>query len=151
MKWLTFKQRLEPGLLINLMDILLLCLVSSISFIIYIIIPEPRIFFLPLYIGMTFFLFCTVFRVTWYDEVFWYLPFMIIMPYAVIKIDNFWIFILCIFEPVRATIIVHRMIKGPYVGIFYELIGNYDTYEPLSSSQKMDRLLKSMGVTRRNT
>jgi hypothetical protein len=141
MKWLTFKYRYEPGVRINLMDILLLFVVSLASYILYLIIPEPRVFLMPLYIGVTFFLFCTVFKVTWYDEVFWYLPFAIIMPYALLNVENFWFFILAVFEPIRAAVVIHRMKKGPYVGIFYKWIDNYGSYTPLTPKEKAKGLL----------
>jgi hypothetical protein len=122
------------------MDILLLLLVSVASCIIYRIVPEPRIFILPLYIGVTFFLFCTVFRVTWYDEIFWYLPFVIVMPYAVVNIESFWLFILAIFEPLRAAIVIYRMKKGPYVGAFYKKINKYEYYTPLTYKDRVEKM-----------
>jgi hypothetical protein len=141
MKWLTFKRRYEPGLQLNLMDVLLLVLTSCTSFIISLIIPDPRIYILPLYIGITFFLFCTVFRVTWYDEVFWYIPFVLIASFAMLRAENFWLLILVIFEPLRIAIIAHRMSKGPYVGVFYRTINNYESYIPMSSRERADGLL----------
>jgi hypothetical protein len=122
MKWLTFKIQLEPGFRINLTDLIILVALIIISFVIYTITAKGYIFLLPLYIGVTFFLFCNVFRIGNSLEPFWYIPFTITVIYGFYHVENFWTIVLLVGEPLRLFLILYRIIRGPYRGVFYKQI-----------------------------
>ena len=129
MKWLTFETQLEPGFRVNLNDIILIVLALLFSIVLGFISSERGIFLLPVYIAITFFLFCNVFRIAWWHEIAWYIPFMITTYYALLYVEHFWLLILGVFEPLKIVLIVYRVKRGPYVGIMYKRIGNYDGYK----------------------
>ena len=126
MKWLTFKTQLEPGFRINLNDIILLIISAAFTAMLYFFSSERGLFLLPLYIGSTFFLFCNVFRIAWWHEIVWYVPFILTAYYAILHVENFWLVILFIFEPLKVALIIYSMKKGPYVGWLYRIVDNYE-------------------------
>ena len=142
MKWLTFKSQLEPGFRINLNDMILLFLASAFSFLLYFISTDRGLFILPIYIAFSFFIFCNVFRVTWLQEVFWYVPFIITTIYAIQHVENFWFLILCIFEPFKAILIIMCIKKGPYVGLLYKKVGNHEGYIPANYRERIEKTYK---------
>jgi len=122
MKWLTFKVQKEPGFRLNLTDLIILSVLAAISYIIYSITAANYLFLLPLYIGLTFFLFCNVFRIGNRLEPFWYVPFTIIVIYGFFHMEALWPVILCVCEPLRIFLILFRITRGSYRGIFYKEI-----------------------------
>ncbi len=95
MKWLTFKVQRTPGFRFNLTDLGLILVLFAIATILYILLPESSIFWMPLYFGLSFFLFCNVFR-----------------------IGN-------MLEPIRWLLILYRIRKGPYVGVMYYKLNTF--------------------------
>lgn len=75
--------------------------------------------FIPLYLGLSFFLFCNVFRIGNRLEPIWYLPFTLLMAACIYagRPDLFWWLTLIALEPLKWMLIAYRLIKGPYVGI----------------------------------
>lgn len=121
MNILTFKVKKEPGFRINLSDLIILIVLGIISYLIYRFTTEGYLFFLPLYIGFTFFLFCNVFRIGNRLEPFWYVPFVLCVIYGLYDLKNLWPVILWICEPLKIILILYRIKKGPYVGIFHRV------------------------------
>jgi len=77
MKWtrfLTTKIQKEPGFRLNLIDIGLIACLILVTWLLHPIFQEGWLFLLPLYIGLSFFLFCNVFRIGNWLEPFWYIP-----------------------------------------------------------------------------
>jgi hypothetical protein len=125
MKWLTFKKQIEPGFRFNLIDLIFLVFLIVLSYLIFTITQEKGFYLLPLYIGLTFFLFCNVFRIGNSLEPFWYIPFLITFWAGFYTRDNFWPLILLICEPLKAGLIIFRIKKGNYIGFFYKQLGSY--------------------------
>jgi len=125
MKWVTFKTQLEPGFRINLNDLIVLLILTILSYVIYSMTEEGCIFLLPLYIGFTFFLFCNVFRIGNRLEAFWYVPFTLVTAFGFYHPDYLWTMILWICEPIKIILILYRVIKGPYVGVFHRQANRY--------------------------
>ena len=118
MKWLTFDVQKEPGFRFNLTDMLLIvCLILTSCFF-YWLSPIHYYYLLPLYVGFSFFLFCNVFRIGNNLERIWYIPFIIITVLTFSRPGLYWKLILVICEPLKAGLILYRMIKGPYRGAF---------------------------------
>ncbi len=121
MKWLTFKiQRQEPGFRFNLIDLGLLLLLGALSLWLRGAMPESSLFAVPLYIGLSFFLFCNVFRIGNRLERIWYIPFAIAAA-ACIHLDNermLWMLALFLFEPLKWGLIFHRYRRDDYHGAF---------------------------------
>jgi hypothetical protein len=122
MKRLTFKIQREPGFRLNLTDILILLVLTIISFVIYSVTTKGHFFLLPLYIGFTFFLFCNVFRIGNRLEPFWYVPFIGTVIYGLYHMDIFWPVVLWFCEPLKFILILYAMIRRPYRGVFYKQI-----------------------------
>ena len=118
MKWLTFKIQKEPGFRFNMIDLILISFLILISVITYRLLPGTGYYFLPLYIGLTFFLFCNIFRIGNKLEIFWYVPFVIITILFFHRPDIYWKVLLPVCETLKVVLIVYRIIKGPYEGVF---------------------------------
>lgn len=122
MKWLTFKKQTEPGFRFNLTDLIIIIILIASSYIIFSITQDKGFYMLPLYIGITFFIFCNVFRIGNNTEPFWYVPFVITFLIGFYTMESFWPLILIVCEPIKIILIVYRIKKGPYVGAFYKSI-----------------------------
>jgi hypothetical protein len=122
MKWLTFKVQKSPGFRFNLTDLGLIVLLVATAASLYLYLPQYSFFAIPLYVGMTFFLFCNVFRIGNKLEPLWYIPFFVLAAWGVytLNMQMFWILVGCVIEPLKWVLIVYRMKKGPYWGICYE-------------------------------
>ncbi|MFC1857043.1 hypothetical protein ACFL9U_03335 [Thermodesulfobacteriota bacterium] len=122
MKWTTFRVQKEPGFRFNLIDFLLIAFLVLTSYFLYKFSPVKYYFLLPLYIGFTFFLFCNVFRIGNNLEHVWYVPFLFISIVTYSNPDVYWKLVLCICEPLKIALILFRMVKGPYRGVFHQEI-----------------------------
>ncbi len=120
MKWLTFEIQRAPGFRFNLIDLTLLLLLGSLAWWMQGAMPESTLFAVPLYVGLTFFLFCNIFRIGNRLERFWYLPFI---PVAATCIHTgnealMWWLVLLVFEPLKWGLIIHRYRRDDYRGAF---------------------------------
>ena len=59
MKWLTFEVQREPGFRFNLTDLIFIALLLLISTVLYLLAMPLLLVWLVLYLGLSFFLFCT--------------------------------------------------------------------------------------------
>ncbi|MEE9523539.1 MAG: hypothetical protein V3V59_02185 [Thermodesulfovibrionales bacterium] len=125
MKWRTFDIKREPGFRFNLTDMVFLTLLVALSMIIYSIGLEKGLFLLPLYVGLTFFLFCNVFRIGNNLEPFWYIPFLGIFMYGFYFKDSFWPIVLLTCEPLKIGLIIYRIKRGNYIGIFHRQLARF--------------------------
>ncbi len=119
MKWRTFEFRKAPGFRLNLIDIGFLLLLLIIAVACRMILPVSSLFWIPLYLAISFFIFCNVFRIGNRLEPFWYIPFTLVAGYSVytMKLTVFWLAVLFFLEPLKWFLIVYRIKKGPYVGV----------------------------------
>jgi len=118
MKWLTFEVQRTPGFRFNLTDLLLIGSLVGLSVFIYRIYPHDFYYLLPIYVGGSFFLFCNVFRIGNRLEPWWYLTFLLITLALMRKPDLYWPVMLGICEPLKAALIVYRILQPGYVGVF---------------------------------
>jgi hypothetical protein len=80
--------------------------------------PYDGYFWLPIYIGGSFFLFCNVFRIGNKLEPYWYITFLVITLALIQKPALYWPVMLGICEPLKFGLIVYRIRQPNYVGIF---------------------------------
>ena len=118
MKWLTFEIQREPGFRLNLIDLGLLACVAGITIGLRAWIPGSVLVWLPLYVAFSFFLFCNVFRIGNRLEVLWYVPFVAIVLGTFRRPELLWPVVLSVCEPLRILLIVARLRRGNYRGIF---------------------------------
>ncbi len=124
MKWLTFKIQRSPGFRFNLIDLLLILFLLAIATGLYLSFPGSSIFWAPLYLGLSFFLFCNVFRVGNRLEPWWYVPFFALAIYSITIRDPVlfrWL-VLLVLEPLKWGLIVYHILRRPYHGAFHEKI-----------------------------
>ena len=122
MKWLTFEIHREPGFRLNLTDMLFIGFLVGFAGLLYM--PGSTFHWLPVYLGLSFFLFCNVFRIGSRLEIFWYVPFTLFAAYA-LHTDNlhrFWWLALPMLELIKWGLIAYRIWRGPYVGIAYRYL-----------------------------
>ena len=122
MKWRTFEvQRREPGFRLNLTDLIFIALLLSISGALYFIAMPGLLVLLVLYLGLSFFLFCNVFRIGNRLEAWWYIPFAAVACWGVgwHQLESMWWIILFVLEPWKWLLIGYRILSGHYVGAGY--------------------------------
>ncbi len=126
MKWLTFEIQKTPGFRFNLIDLLLIVFLVAVSIGLFVAIPGTSVFWVPLYLGFSFFLFCNVFRIGNRLEPWWYVPFFCVSVYALLAADSalFWWSVLLGLEPLKWGLIVFHILKRPYHGAFCRTSGN---------------------------
>lgn len=125
MKWLTFKIRREPGFRFNLIDLIAILCAGAVSLIAYEPFRAHGLFLVPLYLIVSFFLFCNVFRIGNKLEAFWYLTFTTIFLLVHDQPKIYWHLTLGICEPLKAGLILFRIRRGPYRGAFYKQLSRY--------------------------
>lgn len=123
MKWLTFKVQHEPGFRFNLCDLIILVVLVIISLVFYSVTTEGLLYLLPLYVGFTFFVFCNLFRIGNGLEAVWYVPFVPAVIYGSYNVEVLWPLIFSVFVPLTVVLVLYRIFKGPYMGVFYRHIG----------------------------
>lgn len=119
MNWLTFKIKQAPGFRFNLTDLLFIIVIAIVSFAVYKINPAHHYYILPVYVGGSFFLFCNVFRIGNRLEAPWYLSFVVITVLLMDSPEAYWLVMPALCESLKWGLILYRVIKGPYVGVFY--------------------------------
>lgn len=126
MKWLTFEIQREPGFRLNLTDLLFISFLCGLAGLLYTQLPGNSLHWLPLYLGLSFFLFCNVFRIGSRLEIFWYVPFTLFAAYALYtgNLAQFWWLALPILEIIKWTLVVYRIRRGPYVGVAHLWLAN---------------------------
>jgi hypothetical protein len=126
MKWLTFEVQKDPGFRLNLIDAVFVAVLCAISAGVYVLLPDESLWLVPLYLGLSFFLFCNVFRIGNRLEAIWYIPFIATAVYSVYTQDLIllWVAVACILEPLKWALILYRVKKGPYVGVMSERFRN---------------------------
>lgn len=120
MNWLTYRRGHPPGFRMDRVDGLVLAALILLSLAIGWHTTYGGIHWIPLYVGLTFFLFCNIFRIGNRLEPLWYLPFTAAAAYGLYTLDLrlFWLLVLWVLEPLKWILIGYRIIKGPYLGIF---------------------------------
>ncbi len=118
MKWLTFDIQRSPGFRLNLIDIGFILFLCGLAVMAYQWLPGSSMFWLPLYLGLSFFLFCNVFRIGNRMEIFWYIPFILVAGYSVftMNMNHFWLLTLFVLEPVKWALIGFTIKKSSYHG-----------------------------------
>jgi len=116
-----------PGFRIDSVDIGFIMLLAMLAAALWMLMPYQGLQWLPLYLGSTFFLFCNVFRIGNRLEPLWYVPFTLVSVYCLytLQISLFWQIVVWFLEPLKWALIVYRIIRGPYLGVFSRL-GNAD-------------------------
>ena len=122
MKGRAFQIQREAGFRINLADGIILVVLALLSAVLYVVTGENRLFPLPIYVGLTFFLFCNVFRIGNRLEYVWSGSFIITVVYGLYHPEQFWSVVLWVCEPLKGVLILFRMIKGPYRGVLHRWI-----------------------------
>jgi len=118
MRWHLYRPPHEPGFRLTLVDIVLLGGAFLLSWSGKGAFSDNSLFLIPGYVGLSFFLFCNVFRIGNRLEAFWYLPFAVLSIYGLQQPEIYWLLVLGICEPLRGALICYRIRKGGYVGIF---------------------------------
>jgi hypothetical protein len=119
MKWLRLGVKEQPGFTFNPADLLIIGSFFFTSYLFKFISPYGYYYLLPLYVGFTFFLFCNVFRIGNRLERYWYVPFVIITILTFNRPDVYWKLIALICEPLKVGLIIYRIKRGNYIGIFH--------------------------------
>ena len=122
MNWLTFKIQQEPGFRFNLADFGFIVFLCALSALLLNQLPDKSLFWIPLYLGLSFFLFCNVFRIGNRLEPFWYIPFTIVAAACLytLNLPLFWWLVLLFLEPLKWALIIYRIKAGQYRGVFYQ-------------------------------
>jgi hypothetical protein len=118
MKWRTFEVQRERGFRFNLIDLLLMAAVAVVTVLGACFFPDNRLYLLPLYVGVSFFLFCNVFRIGNRLEAYWYVPFVVVTVLALRDPSGFWWIVLGICEPLRVAVVACSIQTGTYRGVF---------------------------------
>ena len=125
MKWRTFEVQREPGFRLNLTDLILIAALVAASAGWYAVFPENHLYLLPLYVGLSFFLFCNVFRIGNKAEPPWYLVFVAMAGWGLTREEFPWLALLVVCEALKWALIAWRIRQGPYVGAFYRVLGRF--------------------------
>ncbi|MBW2193044.1 MAG: hypothetical protein JRF27_04555 [Deltaproteobacteria bacterium] len=96
------------------------------SYFLYRLNPGGFFFLVPLYVGLSFFMFCNLFRIGNRLESVWYVPFVIITLICLNRPDIYWKRILIICEPLKIGLVIYRIKKGGYTGIFYKQLAKHE-------------------------
>jgi hypothetical protein len=125
MKRRTSEVRKGPGFRFDLIDAGLILLLVGVSIGIYGLLPDGSASLIPLYLGLSFFLFCNVFRIGNRLEAIWYVPFAVIAAGSILcgNLTLFWILVASVLEPLKWVLIAYRIWRGPYRGIFHDRLG----------------------------
>ena len=121
MNWLTFKIQREPGFRFNLTDLVFILFLCALSALLFNQLPAKSLFWIPLYLGLSFFLFCNVFRIGNRLEPFWYIPFTVITGISLYNFNMqlFWWLVIFFLEPLKWYLIIYHVKRRRYIGAFY--------------------------------
>lgn len=126
MKILTFEIEQKPGLRLNLTDIIFILLILLLCSEMYHAHFALNLLLIPVSLGVSFFLFCNVFRIGNHLERFWYIPFTVISGWGIAsqQIDTMWLIIAVLLEPLKWLLITIKIRGGHYNGLGHSLIDN---------------------------
>ena len=119
-----FTNRIEPGFRLNLGDIFFIIFMLLISFVINVLGFPISISYLPLFITLSFFLFCNVFRIGTTLELIWII---LTLPYVLWEITHD-VHVISLYLPPCILIIIVTLCAmwlGWYRGYQYEKIAYY--------------------------
>ncbi len=124
MKWSIYSIQHEPGFRLNLVDIVFIILLIALSRWLYLTFSGISLWGIPLYLGISFFCFCNIFRIGGGLEVIWYIPFAVIAFWGAYQYDlgYLWTSGIWRLEALKWALITFRIIKGPYIGFGYSYI-----------------------------
>jgi len=123
MKWLTFEIHRGPGFRLNLIDILFVLILSGLSLWIRSILLESYFWLVPLYLALTFFLYCNVFRIGTALEVMWCIPFVAIAIWVIVSDSRSnWLLGFVIVESWKWILILYKLLSGSYRGAGHRTI-----------------------------
>ncbi len=130
MKWITFKLQRAPGFRFNLYDAGYIVMMAGIVAFTGRWTPGTTLWAVTLHVGVTFFLFCNVFRIGNLLEALWYLPFAAVAITTLSSLSSldptlFWMIVLLVLEPWKWILIAYRIWRGPYVGAGYALANRW--------------------------
>lgn len=125
MKWLTFEIQRASGFRFNLVDLTLILFLLLLAYTARHFMPQSSLFWIPIYVGISFFLFCNVFRIGNRLEPWWYIPFFAAAVYALasLRLELFWWSVLVFFEPLKWGLIIYHIRYRSYHGAFYKYLG----------------------------
>lgn len=107
--------------MIDIMVLVSVCLLSRFAREAF---SDHYLYLIPIYVGISFFLFCNIFRIGNKLEIVWYIPFVLLTLHGMTDTDNYWLIVLAVCEPIRFALIACRLRKGKYVGAFYRQAGH---------------------------
>lgn len=125
MRLRTFEIQREPGFRLNLIDLGLIAGLAAASAAWYAIFPEQHLYLLPAYVGLSFFLFCNVFRIGNRVEPIWYVAFTAMAVWGLSREVFPWLALLAVCETLKWALIVWRIRRGPYVGAFHRTLARW--------------------------
>lgn len=124
MKWRAFEIQREPGFRLNLTDLVFIGILMSLGGLLHVMrLPWPLVA-LPPYLGLSFFLFCNVFRIGNRLEPWWYVPFALVCVWGIgwQQLEWMWWLILAVLEPWKWLLIGYRIRRGGYLGVGYRIL-----------------------------
>ena len=126
MKWLTFEIQRSAGFRFNLIDLGLIAFLLAIAWGLHGALPNLNIYWVPLYLGSSFFLFCNVFRIGNRLEPFWYLPFFLVSVYCLNlqDLERFWLLVAWLLEPIKWALILLNFRRPGYHGICHQWVNS---------------------------
>ena len=124
-KLLSPRRGHPPGFRLDAVDLGFMVLLTALAAALGMLMPFQGLPWLPLYLGLSFFLFCNVFRIGNRLEPLWYVPFALVSVYCLytLQIALLWQIVLWFLEPLKWGLVAYRIIKGPYVGVGSRLRG----------------------------
>ncbi len=119
-----FKVKRTPGFRLNLTDIIFITVLCGLAYFLFEVSPEVSLYGIPLYLGVSFFCFCNIFRIGNKLEPFWYIPFFLIAVYCLYSFDFklFWNWVIFLLEPWKWILIIYHIYRRPYYGIGFEWV-----------------------------
>lgn len=119
-----FINKIQPGFRLNLGDIFFIVFMSLVTFVSYILGLPETISFLPLFVTLSFFLFCNVFRIGTTLEIVWVI---FTLPYVLWMITcNTGIITLYLPSCILIVLLtILSMFLGWYRGYNYEMVAYY--------------------------
>lgn len=127
MKLLRFRAQRAPGFRLNISDLMVILALGILAHWLHGETWLEGLWLVPVYIGVTFFLFCNVFRIGNRMEPLWYVPFAVTAAWCVWSADLalLWKLVFCVFEPLKWVLVAYRIWRGPYRGILAERLSRF--------------------------